>query len=89
MSAFIIERNVPGFSVSKKFDKLGQRASDTAEIALDEVVVPESQRLGREGDGFMIAMVDFNSLSQDLIKLYFFAIGPAYGEKLYPVCPKG
>lgn len=60
MSAFIVERNAPGFSVSKKFDKLGQRASDTAEIALDEVVVPESQRLGCEGDGFMIAMKVFD-----------------------------
>ena len=60
MSAFIVERNAPGFSVSKKFDKLGQRASDTAEISLDEVVVPESQRLGCEGDGFMIAMKVFD-----------------------------
>jgi acyl-CoA dehydrogenase len=60
MSAFIVERSRPGFSVSKKFDKLGQRASDTAEITLDDVVVPECQRLGREGDGFMIAMQVFD-----------------------------
>ncbi|MBI3243137.1 MAG: acyl-CoA dehydrogenase family protein, partial [Chloroflexi bacterium] len=59
MSAFIVERDRPGFSVSKKFDKLGQRASDTAEITLDNVVVPESHRLGKEGDGFMIAMKVF------------------------------
>ncbi|HSD83046.1 MAG TPA: acyl-CoA dehydrogenase family protein, partial [Anaerolineae bacterium] len=44
ISAFIVERDRPGFSVSKKFDKLGQRASDTAEITLDEVVVPEGNR---------------------------------------------
>src|SRR5262245_32495794 len=56
MSAFIVERDRDGFSVSKKFDKMGQRASDTAEISLAEVVVPEANRLGREGDGFMIAM---------------------------------
>jgi acyl-CoA dehydrogenase len=60
MSAFLVERSRPGFSVSKKFDKLGQRASDTAEITLDDVVVPECQRLGREGDGFMIAMQVFD-----------------------------
>jgi acyl-CoA dehydrogenase len=60
ISAFIVERDRPGFSVSKKFDKLGQRASDTAEITLDEVVVPECNRLGKEGDGFMIAMKVFD-----------------------------
>lgn len=60
MSAFIVERNQPGFSVSKKFDKLGQRASDTAEINLADVVVPEANRLGNEGEGFMIAMKVFD-----------------------------
>jgi acyl-CoA dehydrogenase len=60
MSAFVVERERPGFSVSKKFDKMGQRASDTAEITLDDVVVPECNRLGREGDGFMIAMKVFD-----------------------------
>jgi acyl-CoA dehydrogenase len=60
MSAFVVERDRPGFSVSKKFDKLGQRASDTAEITLDEVALPESHLLGREGDGFLIAMKVFD-----------------------------
>ncbi len=60
MSAFVVERERPGFSVSKKFDKMGQRASDTAEITLDDVAVPECNRLGREGDGFMIAMKVFD-----------------------------
>jgi acyl-CoA dehydrogenase len=60
ISAFIVERDRPGFAVSKKFDKLGQRASDTAEITLDEVVVPAANRLGREGDGFLIAMKVFD-----------------------------
>lgn len=60
MSAFIVERTSPGLSVSKKFDKLGQRASDTAEINLDNVEVHESRRLGNEGDGFMIAMKVFD-----------------------------
>lgn len=60
MSAFVVERTRPGYSVSRKFDKLGQRASDTAEITLDEVAVPESHRIGREGDGFLIAMQVFD-----------------------------
>ncbi len=60
MTAFIVERDRAGFSASKKFDKLGQRASDTAEITLADVVVPEANRLGREGDGFMIAMQVFD-----------------------------
>lgn len=60
MSAFIVERDRPGFSVSKKFDKLGQRASDTAEITLEEVVVPAANLLGKEGDGFLIAMQVFD-----------------------------
>lgn len=60
MSAFIVERDRPGFSVSKKFDKLGQRASDTAEITLDEVAVPADHLLGKEGDGFKIAMLVFD-----------------------------
>lgn len=60
LSAFIVERDRDGFSVSKKFDKMGQRASDTAEISLDEVVVPKENRIGPEGAGFLIAMRVFD-----------------------------
>lgn len=60
MSAFIVERDRPGFAVGKKFEKMGQRASDTAEVVLDDVVVPAGQRLGTEGEGFMIAMKVFD-----------------------------
>jgi acyl-CoA dehydrogenase len=60
ISAFLVDRDTPGLSVSKPFDKLGQRASDTAEVALDNVRVPVSNRLGEEGDGFMIAMKVFD-----------------------------
>ena len=41
MSCFIVDRNTPGVSISKKFDKLGQRASDTAEVVFENVEVPE------------------------------------------------
>ena len=54
--AFLIERGAPGLTVTKKEDKLGLRASDTVVVNLDEVRVPADQRLGREGEGFKIAM---------------------------------
>ncbi len=60
MSAFIVDRNTPGVSVSKPFDKLGQRASDTAEIILEDVRVPAKNMLGKEGEGFFIAMKVFD-----------------------------
>jgi len=60
MSAFIVDRNTPGVSVSKPFDKLGQRASDTAEIVLEDVRVPAKNMLGKEGQGFYIAMKVFD-----------------------------
>ncbi len=60
MSAFIVDRNSPGLSVSKPFDKLGQRASDTAEVVLDNVRVPAKNLLGQEGAGFIIAMKVFD-----------------------------
>jgi acyl-CoA dehydrogenase len=61
ISAFLVERDQPGFSVGKRLDKMGQRASDTAELFLDSVTVPENRRVGREGDGFMIAMQVFDT----------------------------
>ena len=60
MSAFIVDRDSPGLSVSKPFDKMGQRASDTAEVILDNVRVPVSNLLGKEGEGFMVAMKVFD-----------------------------
>jgi acyl-CoA dehydrogenase len=60
LSCFIVERDREGFSVSKKFDKLGQRCADTAEIALGDVVVPAKNRLGEEGTGFLTAMRVFD-----------------------------
>jgi acyl-CoA dehydrogenase len=60
ISTFIVPRDSEGFSVSKLFDKLGQRASDTAEISFDEVAVPAENLLGQEGQGFYIAMGVFD-----------------------------
>jgi acyl-CoA dehydrogenase len=60
MSCFVVERDWEGVSVGKPFDKMGQHASDTAEVIFDNVRVPASHLLGNEGDGFMIAMKVFD-----------------------------
>ena len=60
MSCFIVERDWEGVSVGKPFDKLGQHASDTAEVIFDGVKVPETHRLGPEGSGFITAMKVFD-----------------------------
>ncbi len=56
MTAFIIEKNTPGFSAGKKENKLGMRASETAELIFDNCRVHRSQMLGAEGEGFIQAM---------------------------------
>ncbi len=60
MSCFVVERNAPGVFVAKPFDKLGQRASDTAEVVFDNVRVPAANLIGTEGEGFFIAMKVFD-----------------------------
>src|SRR3954449_11602623 len=54
ISAFIIEKGMPGFSVSKKLSKLGMRGSDTAELVFQDCEVPIEALMGREGDGVKI-----------------------------------
>ncbi len=56
MSAFIVERGTPGFSAGKKENKLGMRASETAEMIFDNCRIHKSQMLGNEGEGFIQAM---------------------------------
>ncbi len=56
ISMFLVERNTPGFSVSRKLDKMGNRASDTAELAFQDMRVPAENLLGREGVGFYEVM---------------------------------
>lgn len=56
ITAFVIERGTPGFSAGKKENKLGMRASETAELIFDNCRVHKSQILGKVGDGFIQAM---------------------------------
>ncbi|HBK71420.1 MAG TPA: acyl-CoA dehydrogenase, partial [Flavobacteriaceae bacterium] len=58
MSIFIIDSNTPGISTTK-LDKLGWRASDTAEIAFDNVIIPAENLMGEEGKGFPYIMQHF------------------------------
>ena len=57
ISAFVVPRDLPGVSVVKKEDKLGQRASDTAQIQFDDVEIPAEYLLGEENHGFRLAMM--------------------------------
>jgi alkylation response protein AidB-like acyl-CoA dehydrogenase len=56
ISTFIIEKSFEGFSTGKKEDKLGIRGSDTCELYFDDCKVPVNNRLGKEGEGFKIAL---------------------------------
>lgn len=56
ISAFLVETKTPGFEVGKPEDKLGLRSSDTASVVLEDCRVPRDNLLGREGDGFRIAL---------------------------------
>jgi alkylation response protein AidB-like acyl-CoA dehydrogenase len=73
-SVFLIERGTPGFSVSKKFDKLGWACQDTTEISLDDVVVPKKNLVGLEGAGLLNA---FGSINFTRILLASTALGVA------------
>jgi acyl-CoA dehydrogenase len=59
LSLLLIERGMDSFSVSKKLEKLGWHASDTAELAFDDVFVPEENLLGQEDRGFYLIMANF------------------------------
>ncbi|MCB0037077.1 MAG: acyl-CoA dehydrogenase family protein, partial [Anaerolineales bacterium] len=59
MSLIVVPSDTPGFSVSRKLDKLGMRSSDTAILAFDDMRVPVANRIGPEGKGFYLQMQQF------------------------------
>jgi len=75
-TAFIIERGTPGFSGGKKENKLGMRASETAEMIFDNCRIPDSQRIGEVGDGFRQAL---KVLDGGRISIACLALGIAKG----------
>jgi alkylation response protein AidB-like acyl-CoA dehydrogenase len=60
ITAFVVERGTPGFTVGKKEDKLGIRASSTCELLLEDCVVPKTQVLGEIGKGYKVAIETLN-----------------------------
>ena len=75
-TAFIVEKGTPGFSGGKKEDKLGMRASETAELVFQDCRIPDSQRLGEVGDGFKQAL---SILDGGRISIAALSIGIAKG----------
>ena len=66
IAAFIVDRETPGLKIGKKEDKLGQRASDTAVVHLEDVKVPKANLLAPAGEGFKLAMETFNQTRPDI-----------------------
>jgi acyl-CoA dehydrogenase len=60
IAMFVIDADHPGVSADRKEDKLGQRASNTTDVVLEDVVVPKSALIGREDNGFKLAMRTFD-----------------------------
>jgi len=76
ISAFIVERGTPGFRSGKKERKLGMRASDTAEVILEDCRIPKENLLGEEGQGFVDAL---HVLDKGRISMAALAVGIAQG----------
>lgn len=74
ISLFLVDKNTPGFSVSKKLKKMGMKASEAAELVFDACAVPASNMLGKENTGFLAAM---GTLTEGRIVAAAFAVGMA------------
>ncbi|MCW2607579.1 MAG: putative acyl CoA dehydrogenase [Frankiales bacterium] len=61
ISLLVVDKGMPGFTVSRRLDKMGWRCSDTAELSFDGVRVPASNLVGEEGSGFLQIMQQFQS----------------------------
>jgi butyryl-CoA dehydrogenase len=61
LSCFVVDKSMPGFTVARKEEKLGQKASDTCALSFQDMEVPEDQRIGAEGAGYRIALSTLES----------------------------
>ncbi len=80
LSFFVVDRNQDGISIGKVEDKCGFRGSNTSEVILEDVVVSKENMLGKPGDGFAIAMADFDMSRPAVAAL---ALGIAEGAVQY------
>ena len=80
LSFFVVEKQWKGVTIGRHEDKCGFRGSDTSEVLLEEVEVPEENLLGKEGSGFLIAMADFDMSRPTVAAL---ALGIAEGALDY------
>ena len=82
VTAFLVERNAPGFSVGKKEDKLGIRASSTCELILEDCRVPKENVLGEAGKGYKVAI---ETLNEGRIGIGAQMVGVARGALEYAI----
>ncbi len=76
ISAFILERGIPGYQVGKKENKMGMRASATGEVLFTDCRLPESQVLGKQGEGFVDSL---RVLDGGRISIAALSVGTAQG----------
>ena len=88
LSFFVVERGSPGVSVGKAEEKLGFRGSNTTEVLLEDVRVPVENRIGEEGEGFIIAMKDFDMSRPAVAGLALGIAGAALEEALRYACQR-
>jgi acyl-CoA dehydrogenase len=81
VSAFLVERNLPGLSVGKPEKKMGQQGAHICDVIFDNVRVPAENRLGREGEGFKVAMQVL-----DRGRLHISAVCVGVAERLIADC---
>jgi acyl-CoA dehydrogenase len=81
VSAFLVERNLPGLSVGKPEKKMGQQGAHICDVVFDNVRVPVENRLGREGEGFKVAMQVL-----DRGRLHISAVCVGVAERLIKDC---
>lgn len=77
ISALIVERGMPGFTIGKEEDKLGLRASNTVELLFEDCKIPKENLLGEENQGFKVAM---DTLDGGRISIGALALGEAQGS---------
>jgi citronellyl-CoA dehydrogenase len=73
-SLFVVPTDLPGFVVSKKLDKVGMRSSDTAELFFDDLKIPAKNLIGKEGEGFIYQMRQFQHERFAVLPLAYIAL---------------